>query len=81
MSEIKVIFWFDVEDYITPESEDALLGLIDLLDEKNIRGTFKLVGEKARQLKKHNRTDILSKLSKHRSRLSYQYAQQASYHS
>ena len=65
MSEIKVIFWFDVEDYITPESEDALLGLIDLLDEKNIRGTFKLVGEKARQFKKHNRTDILRKLLKH----------------
>ncbi len=65
MANIKVLFWFDVEDYVTPESEDALLGLLNLCEERNIKGVFKLVGEKARSLQEHGRTDILQKLKNH----------------
>jgi hypothetical protein len=65
LANIKVLFWFDVEDYITPKSEDALLGLLNLCDERGIKGIFKIVGEKARTLKEHGRTDILEKLKKH----------------
>jgi hypothetical protein len=65
MANIKVLFWFDVEDYVTPESEDALLGLINLCDERQIKGIFKLVGEKARVLEAHHRTDIIEKLKRH----------------
>ncbi|HHV81810.1 TPA: hypothetical protein GXX44_09045, partial [bacterium] len=56
---IKILLWYDVEDYITTESEDALLELIKMMDLRDIRGTFKLVGEKVRRLKEHGRTDIL----------------------
>lgn len=62
MSKIKVLLWFDVEDYITPESDDALLELLKLLKAKGIKGTFKLVGEKIRVLKKRGRQDIIDKL-------------------
>ncbi|TJY39833.1 hypothetical protein E5161_18005 [Cohnella pontilimi] len=65
MANIKVLFWFDVEDYTTPESEEALLGLLNLCEERGIPGVFKLVGEKARALEAHNRIDILEKLKKH----------------
>lgn len=64
MSGVKVLLWFDVEDYITPESDDALKLLLELLDAKKIRGTFKLVGEKARVLKERGRNDILEMLLK-----------------
>jgi hypothetical protein len=64
MSKIKVLLWFDVEDYITPEADDALLAILELLEAKGIKGTFKLVGEKARVLKERGRQDILAKLSK-----------------
>ncbi|MHA6485010.1 polysaccharide deacetylase family protein [Paenibacillus sp. strain BS8-2] len=65
MGLIKVLFWFDVEDFINPESEDALLGLLDLLDERGITGIFKLVGEKIRVLDRNGRSDILDKLKRH----------------
>ena len=65
MANVKVLLWFDVEDYITPESEEALLGLLNLLDSRGIKGIFKLVGEKARRLEEHKRLDILTKLSAH----------------
>jgi len=29
---IKILLWYDVEDYITTESEDALLELIKMMD-------------------------------------------------
>ncbi|MBO9610461.1 MAG: hypothetical protein J7639_31160 [Paenibacillaceae bacterium] len=65
MADIKVLFWFDVEDYINPESEEALLGILDLLDKRGITGIFKLVGEKARALARHGRSDILDRLKRH----------------
>ncbi len=65
MKNIKVMLWFDVEDFITPESDDALLALIHMMDSLGIRGSLKIVGEKIRVLKKRGRTDILEKLAGH----------------
>ena len=61
----KIILWYDVEDYINPESNDALLGLIDMMDSMGIRGTFKVVGEKIRMLEKSGCQNIINKLKNH----------------
>ena len=55
-------FWFDTEDFITPEADDALYLLLVMLKEKNIKTTFKLVAEKARMLERRNRYDIIGLL-------------------
>ncbi|MBO9610143.1 MAG: hypothetical protein J7639_29560 [Paenibacillaceae bacterium] len=65
MADIKILFWFDVEDFINPESEEALLGILELLDKRGITGIFKLVGEKARAIARHGRSDILDRLKRH----------------
>ncbi|MGC8970793.1 MAG: hypothetical protein ACP5K2_01155 [bacterium] len=65
MSKVYVLLWFDVEDFITPQSDDALKGIIDVLDSYKIKGTFKLVGEKVRALKERGRYDIIDRLKKH----------------
>jgi hypothetical protein len=62
MPKINVLLWFDVEDYITPESDDALLAILELLESKSVKGTFKLVGEKIRALNQRGRQDIIEKL-------------------
>ena len=54
---VYVILWFDTEDYILPASDDAALQVADFLTKQGIRGTFKVVGEKARTLEKRKRFD------------------------
>jgi hypothetical protein len=63
--QVNVFFWFDVEDYITPESDLALGRLIELFDRHGLKGTFKLVGEKVRGLRQRGHYDILAKLRTH----------------
>lgn len=63
--EIDVILWFDTEDYISPADDDADKRLAELLSERHVRATFKVVGEKARVLEKRGRTDVLEALKKH----------------
>jgi hypothetical protein len=65
MKNIKIMLWYDVEDFITPEADDALLALIDMMDNLGIRGSFKMVGEKIRVLNERGRHDILEKLLSH----------------
>lgn len=60
-----VVFWFDTEDYLTPESDDAALRLARILSRHGIRGTFKLTGEKARVLAKRRRNDVIEALRRH----------------
>jgi len=62
---VKVFLWFDTEDYILPEADDALLRISEFLDSEGIQGTFKIVGEKARVLEKRGRSDIISSLQSH----------------
>ncbi len=62
---VYVILWFDTEDYLLPASDDAALWLADALTKEGVRGTFKVVGEKARTLEKRKRADVIAALKKH----------------
>ena len=63
--EKKVLLWFDVEDYVTPETDDTLLRLLQMLDESGVKCTLKLCTRKYRLLKERGRTDILRLLGNH----------------
>src|SRR6266516_1219548 len=63
--EIDVILWFDTEDYLLPADDDACKRLAEMLTERKIRATFKVVGEKARVLEKRGRRDVIRALKKH----------------
>ena len=62
---VNVILWFDTEDYLLKADDDAAKRLAVLLTERNIRATFKVVGEKARVLEKRGRQDVIAALQKH----------------
>jgi hypothetical protein len=62
---VNVILWFDTEDYILPADDDATKRLCELLTERGIRATFKLVGEKARMLERRGRQDVIAALKQH----------------
>src|SRR5438552_18958334 len=62
---INVILWFDTEDYLLPADDDACLRLASMLQERQIRATFKVVGEKARVLEARGRNDVIAALQKH----------------
>ncbi len=62
---VYVILWFDTEDYVLPADDDATLHLAQFLSSSKIRGTFKVVGEKARTLERRGRTDVIEALKKH----------------
>jgi len=62
---IYVILWFDTEDFVTPEADDAAKRLAEILEEHGVRGVFKLVGEKLRVIEKRGRQDVISALAKH----------------
>ncbi|MCL1859423.1 MAG: hypothetical protein FWF92_09375 [Oscillospiraceae bacterium] len=63
--DIKIMLWYDVEDYITPESDDALDKLIDMMDKRGIVSSLKVVADKARVLRDRGRFDIINKFSGH----------------
>jgi hypothetical protein len=62
---VYVLFWFDTEDYLLPADDDAAKRLADLLGERGIRATFKVVGEKARVLERRGRKDVIDALRRH----------------
>jgi len=62
---VYVVLWFDTEDYVLPESDDAAKRLATFLTEQGIQATFKIVGEKARTLERRHRTDVIAALQKH----------------
>lgn len=61
----KILLWYDVEDYITPETEEAFFSLLKMLDESGVKCTLKFCTKKYQQLKKHGRVDILSLAANH----------------
>jgi len=62
---VYVVLWFDTEDYILPQSDDAALRVAQILTQEGVRATFKIVGEKARTLEKRGRQDVIAALSRH----------------
>jgi peptidoglycan/xylan/chitin deacetylase (PgdA/CDA1 family) len=59
---------FDVEDYITPESEgidDIPKWLAQIMSEEGVTGTFFVIGEKARSLEKRGHRDVIAAMAKH----------------
>ncbi|MBU6402761.1 MAG: hypothetical protein KGS61_20770 [Verrucomicrobia bacterium] len=62
---IHVILWFDTEDYLLPASDDAAKRLAQMLTQRGIHATFKVVGEKARTLQRRGRQDVIAALKQH----------------
>ncbi len=62
---VYVILWFDTEDYILPQSDDAAKRLAVFLTQQGIKATFKMVGEKARVLERRGRRDVIGALAQH----------------
>ena len=63
--EVLVILWFDAEDYLLPASDDAAKRVAEILTARGVRGTFEIVGEKARVLERRGRTDVIAALKRH----------------
>lgn len=67
-TDMYLVITFDVEDYISPESEqidDIPLWLAEIMTEEGVTGTFFVIGEKARSLEKRGRTDVIAAMAKH----------------
>src|SRR6187397_2139875 len=62
---VYVTLWFDTEDYILPQDDDATKRLADLLTRLEVHATFKIVGEKARVLERRGRKDVIAALKRH----------------
>ena len=62
---VNVLLWFDTEDYLLPADDDACRRLAEMLSQRGIRATFKIVGEKARVLERRGRRDVITALKKH----------------
>ncbi len=65
MPNVYALFWFDVEDCTVPQSDDCARRLAMILTEHNVRGTFKVVGQKARVLEQRVRYKVIDELQKH----------------
>lgn len=62
---VYVTLWFDTEDYILPQDDDAAKRVAEILTAAGIKATFKVVGEKARVLEQRRRTDVIAAIKKH----------------
>lgn len=60
-----VTLWFDTEDYVLPQSDDAAKRVAEILTKLGVRATFKMVGEKARVLEQRGRGDVIEALRAH----------------
>jgi len=63
-----VVVTFDTEDYITPAAEkidDIPKWLAETMTEEGVTGTFFVIGEKARSLRKRGRRDVIAAMAKH----------------
>lgn len=61
---VYVTFWFDTEDFILPQADDAAKRLAEMFSKRNVKATFKVVGEKARVLEERGRDDVILALAK-----------------
>lgn len=63
--QVYVLLWFDTDDYILPQSDDAAKRLAVFLSQEGVPATFKIVGERARTLQRRQRQDVISALAQH----------------
>ncbi len=61
----KIIFRFDTEDYINKNAADGILNAATMLKDAGLKGSFAVVGELAKALKKWGREDIIEALKYH----------------
>jgi hypothetical protein len=61
---VYVTLWFDTEDFTSPEADGIILPLCRILEKHGIQATFKLVGEKARDLERKGQKDVIQALSR-----------------
>lgn len=64
-AQVDVVLSFDTEDFLLPASDDAAKRLADMLTDRGIRATFRVVGEKARVLERRGRGDVIAALCRH----------------
>ena len=62
---MNVILSFDVEDFVTPQADDALLTWAGILSDLALTGGFALVGERLRSLWRRGRTDVIDAIAGH----------------
>jgi hypothetical protein len=62
---VYVYLWFDIEDYITKESDDLVLEATNILRKYKIPVTCKVVAEKVRALLANRRNDVIAAISEH----------------
>jgi len=61
---VYVTLWFDTEDYTSPEPDSIILPLCQILEKHGIRATFKMIGEKCRDLERKGQKDVIKALSR-----------------
>lgn len=62
---IYVYIWFDIEDYVTEESDSLPLTALSILNKHGARATCKMVAEKVRVLLERDRSDVISAIAGH----------------
>lgn len=65
---MKSILYFDTEDSISPPengADDIVLFLAEALTQRQLRGSFHIIGDKARCLADRKRQDVISALKQH----------------
>ena len=60
---VYVYLWFDIEDYVTKESDGLVLKALEILRKYRIPVTCKVVAEKARALLANGRSDVIDAIS------------------
>ena len=60
---VYVYLWFDIEDYVTRESDGLVLKALEILRKYRIPVTCKVVAEKARALLANGRRDVIDAIS------------------
>ena len=63
MARVLVYLWFDVEDYITPQSDDPPKKIVEILKRNGVHATFKVAAEKIRALETRGRQDVIAALA------------------
>ncbi|MGA2665543.1 MAG: hypothetical protein ABSF83_11415 [Nitrososphaerales archaeon] len=62
---VYVYIWFDIEDYVTEESDDLPLVAASILEKYGAKATCKMVAEKVRVLLERERRDVISAIAHH----------------